>query len=228
MSDRKFDFGKVMIGGIIVLFFVLFLMVSAHAAPGDEYADLTWVAPTESLTGERNALGQCITVPIPTTGPDSLAGFRIVYNTSIEALNLSPPDTTCSKTTYPDPTGTVINITDPLATSARIQPAVSGTYYFMIGAVTVGGEVSYFTGPASKVVTALPVSYGFSTYETPVYNVVKKNDGFVMVVVGAVPLNTLCIKAQTINGYYAVPVAKVTSWTGTVRPIVVVAKCKDQ
>lgn len=196
----------------------------AHAA-GENYADLTWTAPTDSLTGGRNAQGQCITTPIPTTGPEALAGFRIVYNTSVAALNMPPPDTDCGKTTKPDPTGAVIPITDPAARSARIQPLTNGTYYFVVAAINQAGAVSYFTGPVSKTIS---VTTTLSTTGTVVYNVVKKNNGFVLVAVGTVPLNTPCIASQSTNGYNAVDVTAVKSWSGSVKPIVVVAPCAQQ
>jgi hypothetical protein len=206
--------------GLILLNILIWGWTIAHA---DNYADLTWEAPTTSLTGERDAQGNCITVPIPATGPEALAGFRIVYNTSIEALALPPPDSDCSKTSHPDPTGVVVNINDPTARSARIQPLTNGTYYFLIAAINQAGAISYFTGPVSKTITVNPV---LSTTAPQVYNVVKKTNGFVLVVVGTVPLNTPCIVSQSVNGYYAVPTSAVT-WTG-VKSVVVVAQCSVQ
>lgn len=189
----------------------------AHA--GD--ATLTWQAPTSSLTGERDASGNCITTPIPATGPEALAGFRIVYNTSVAALNLPPPDTDCGKTTKPQPTGVVVDITNPASRAATISGLPAGTYYFMIAAINNAGAVSFFTGPGSKtIVEATPT---FSTIETNVYNVVKRANGFVLVVVGTVPLNTPCDTTQIVNGYNAV--LATPQWSGTVKPIVVVGKC---
>jgi hypothetical protein len=67
----------------------------------------------------------------------------------------------------------------------------------------------------------------FGTFETIVYNLVKRTNGFIFVAVGTVPLNTPCDLAQSVNGYNVVPVASVT-WSGTVRPVVVVARCTNQ
>lgn len=224
MSDKRgFDFGKLMMAVIIVIIAYFAFAISDAFAAGENYADLSWVAPTDSLTGERNAQGQCITTPIPATGPEALAGFRIVYNTSLAALNLPPPDLDCGKTKYPDPTGVVININDPAARAARISPLTNGTYYFMIAAVNQAGAVSYFTGPGEKTIL---VTTSFSTIAAPVYNVVKKNNGFVLVQMGTVPLNTLCDKNHSTNGHYAVPTSAV-AWSGTARSIVVVAQCTE-
>ena len=62
------------------------------------------------------------------------------------------------------------------------------------------------------------------TTEPQVYNVVKKDNGFVLIYVGTVPLNTPCDSNQTVNGKYVVPVSAVT-WAGTVKPVVVVGTC---
>jgi hypothetical protein len=203
--------------GLILFNILIWGWTLAHA--GD--ASLTWEAPTDSLTGERNAQGQCITTPIPATGPEALAGFRIVYNTSVAALNLPPPDTDCGKTKYPDPTGVIVNVTNPAARGATISGLPAGTYYFMIAAINNAGAISFFTGPASKtIVEATPT---FSTIETNVYNVVKRANGFVLVVVGTVPLNTPCDTTQYVNGYNAV--LATPQWSGTVKSIVVVGKC---
>lgn len=224
MSDKRFDFGKVMMAVIIVII-AYFAFAISDAFAGD--ATLTWQAPTDSLTGARDTNGQCITTPIPATGPEALAGFRIVYNTSVAALNLPPPDTDCGQTKHPEPTGVVVNITDPAIRSATISGLPAGTYYFMIAAINNAGAVSYFTGPGSKTIEAAPIT--FSTVAAPVYNVVKKTNGFVLVQVGTVPLNTLCDKTQNVNGYYVVPqsTSVVVAWSGSVRTGVVVGQCTE-
>lgn len=223
MPDRKFDYGKILIATIILIIAYLIMAIPDANAANENYADVSWTAPTHYLTGERNAQGQCITIPIPATGPESLAGFRLVYNTSLAALNLPPPPADCGKFKSPDPTGNTIIINDPAARSYRVQPLRSGTYYFMVAAVNQAGAISYFTGPVEKTIT---VTTTFSTIEPAVYNVVKKKNGFVLVYAGTVPLNTPCNPLQEVNGLYAVPVELVT-WSGTVQSIVVVAKCSE-
>jgi hypothetical protein len=93
----------------------------------------------------------------------------------------------------------------------------------MIAAINQAGAISYFNGPGSKTIS---VALTFSTTTPDVYNVVKRDNGFVLVRVGTAPLNTLCDRTQTVNGYYAIPVSAVT-WSGTVKPIVVVAQCSE-
>lgn len=200
---------------------------------GKNYSDVTWLPPPDQLTGVRLANGQCETKAIPATGPEALGGFRLVYNTSLAALNMPAPTNDCGGITQSPPTGTVVNITDPAARSYRVTNQANGDYFYALAALNQAGAISSWAGPATNTINRTSVSAtvtvdvtGFATSATPVYNVVKKTNGFVMVVVGSVPLNTPCDRTQTVNGYYAVPISAVT-WTG-VKSIVVVAQCSEQ
>jgi len=62
------------------------------------------------------------------------------------------------------------------------------------------------------------------TIEPQVYNVVKREDRFLLVYVGTAPIGTICDPTQSVNGKYVVPVSAVT-WAGTVKPVVVVGTC---
>ena len=55
------------------------------------------------------------------------------------------------------------------------------------------------------------------------YAVVKRTDGFVFVTVGTIPSDTVPLLSY-IDGYNVVPRSAVT-WSGSVQPAVVVAKC---
>jgi hypothetical protein len=71
-----------------------------------------------------------------------------------------------------------------------------------------------------------PTDSSFVTVETTVYNLVKRENGFVMVPVGTVALGTACDITQTVNSYFVVPyVAGQIAWFGTVKPVVVVGSC---
>lgn len=174
---------------------ILLSLLSLPVFAGE--ATLTWIAPTQNVDGTT----------IPATGPGSLAGFRIYYR---------PATST---------TDTLIVVSDPLATTYKITGLVTGTWNFQMTAYNAENVESEKTGVASTTITEapLPPASTFVTIATPVYNVVKKTNGFVMVVVGSVPLNTPCDRTQSVNGYHAVPISAVT-WTG-VKSIVVVAKC---
>lgn len=167
------------------------------------YADptLNWTAPTQNTDN----------TPIPATGPGSLDGFKI-YSTP----------------TGPFSTAMVTDITDQNARSATLTGLAPGVWNFTMTAYNVAGQESAQTPSVTATVTAVPnppVGMTFSTFEPAVYNLVKKTNGFTLVYVGQVPLNTPCDPLTNVNGFNAVPVSAVTYWSGSVRPIVVLAKC---
>lgn len=172
-------------------------LLSFSAFAGE--ARLTWTPPTQRVDG---------------TPYTNYGGFKIYYGLEGQPLDtvIDIPDTTHSITTY-----TIENLAD-------------GTWNFSMTAYDATGLESAKTNPVSKTIVnaspPLPPSPTFVTTETTVFNVVKRDDGFVLVAVGTVPLNTPCDINQTVNGKYAVPVSTVT-WLGTVKPIVVVATCSE-
>jgi hypothetical protein len=160
-------------------------------------ATLTWVPPTKNTDG---------------TDYTDYGGFKIYYQlrdaTSGYVIDL--PDNTNTMTTY-----VVTNL-------------VVGTWDFQMTAYNASNNESEKTGIVSKVVladtTPLPPGLAFTSIETYVYNVVKKTNGFVLVPVGTIPLNTPCDITYMVNGKFGVPTSAVT-WLGTVKPIVVVTSC---
>jgi hypothetical protein len=166
-------------------------------------ATLTWTPPTENV---------CVAPCVPPSPYTNYGGFKVYYglrgSTLFTVIDL--PDTTNKLNTY------VVNNLG------------AGTWDFYVTAYNSSKIESEKAGPASKVImdnsTPVPPGMTFSTTATAVYNLVKKTNGFVLVYVGTIPLNTPCDITQSVNGYYAVPVSAV-SWSGTVKPIVVVAQC---
>lgn len=79
--------------------------------------------------------------------------------------------------------------------------------------------VSEPANPVSATVAPL------SSYETTVFSSVKVRDGFALLPVGTAPVGTRCAVDFSVNGHYVVPRSAVT-WSGSVRPEVVVAKCR--
>lgn len=147
----------------------------------------------------------------PTQNEDGSAytnygGFKIYYGTTVIDL----PDTTNTLNTY------------------VVENLPYGTYEFTMTAYNADGLESRHSNVATKVVGTVPQppDFTFVTIETLVYNVVKRDNGFALIAVGNVPLNTPCDISQSVNGKYAVPVASVT-WLGSVKPIVVVATCSE-
>lgn len=182
--------------GLILFNILIWGWNLAYAEP-----DVTWVAPTKNVDGTT----------IPATGPGSLDGFKI-YSTP----------------TGPFSTSMVTDITDPAARAYTFTTLAPGVWSFSMSAYNVEGNESVRTPEILATVTTVPTpppGMTFSTFEPGVYNLVKKANGFTMIYVGQVPLNTPCDPRQNVNGFNAVPVSAVTTWAGTVRPIVVLAKC---
>lgn len=184
--------------GIVSLFLGMFLATKAEAQEPTGSATLTWTPPTQNEDG---------------TAYTDYGGFRIYYRLAgiLEWNNeIDLPDTTNTLNTY---------VVDTLP---------YGSYEFAMTAYNASGMESKFSNVATKVVGPIPQPPGltFVTVETMVYNVVKRDDGFALIAVGTVPLNTPCDISQSVNGKYVVPVASVT-WLGSVEPIVVVATCSE-
>lgn len=186
--------------GYLMLFFVGFCIgkiASAQEPTGS--ATLTWTPPTQNEDG---------------TAYTDYGGFKIYYRRAgiLEWNNtIDLPDTTNTLNTY------VVN-TLPY-----------GNYEFAMTAYNASGTESRFSNIATKVVGAIPQPPDptFVTVNTVVYDLVKKDDGFVFVAVGNIALNTPCDISQSVMGKNVVPVASVTSWLGSVRPKVVLAECSN-
>lgn len=178
----------------VLLCLSLVFAALAHAGT----ATLDWTPPTTNTDGTA----------IPTTGPASLAGYKVYYGTSATALTQT------------------LSVTAPPVTVQSLTPA---TWYFAVTAYNVAGAESDKSAIASKVILEPPPPVpnppgGLVVTASTAYTLVKGKDRFVLLPVGTVPANTPCNPDQTVNGYYVVPKSAVT-WSGTVRPDVVVAKC---
>lgn len=174
---------------------------------GKNYTDVSWDAPTTNVDG----------TPIPPTGLNSLAGFELYYSTSLATVDSATPI-----------------ILGPTLRTYRITGQPNSIYYYKMRAFNVANARSDYTQAVNNTINLVSVSdavtvdvQAFVITGTVVYNVVKRNNGFVMVAVGTVPPNTICDPNQSVNGYNVVPVSSVT-WSGTVRPVVVVAQCSEQ
>ena len=136
-------------------------------------------------------------------GDVDLANAKIHYvsatKTSTTISTQGPPGDYCFRATHTNSFG--------------VESALSN---LSIKTVTSSGEVRDYTTPQAP--QTLVVS------DPTVYTIIKQENKFVLLPVGTVPANTVCIADQKINGYYAVPI-NVVSWSGTVRPVIVVAQC---
>ncbi len=111
----------------------------------------------------------------------------------------------------------ILDIPDPAILSFTDSGLLPGDYSYAVTAYNTAGAESRPVRYTETVST-------FAVSETTAYIVVKIANSFLLLVAGTVPLGTTCDETQSINGHYAVPVSAVTI-TGTVEPLVVVAKC---
>ena len=178
---------------------------------GKDYSDLSWAAVTTNTNGTT----------IPATGAGSLGGYEIKYSTNAATLQTS---------------GTIVRVGKNVLTY-RIQGQTNTTYYYTIRAYNIENVFSEYANPVNNTLNKVTVAdtatvniLTFSTFDTKVYNLVKKTNGFVLVYVGNVPLNTPCDPLQYVNGYHVVPqsTSVVVAWIGTVKSGVVVGQCMEQ
>ena len=113
----------------------------------------------------------------------------------------------------------VATVDDPDITEFTIPGQKPGTYEYVASAFDEDGDASRLSGRATKEVET------FDTVGGPAYTVIKRDNRFVLLPVGTVDAGQSCDVDQSVNGRHAVDVAAVT-WTGTVRPVVVVADCQ--
>ena len=143
----------------------------------------------------------------PTTNEDGsaltdLAGYRLVYGTSVASLNRS------------------IDIDSPGLSSYLVSDLAPGTYYFGVHAVNEKGVESALSNVDSKTIVELSTR--------PVYVIKQTRDNVALVVAGEVPADTACSKDKGVlvggKAYYVVP-RDAVEWSGSVRSEIVVAEC---
>jgi hypothetical protein len=112
----------------------------------------------------------------------------------------------------------IAEVTDPTQSSVVIPALKPGDYEIVAVTYTDTGQESFLSNPTVKTVTE------FVTTEVTVYYAVQQPERFLLLPVGTVPIGTTCDPDTSVNGFYSVPPSEVTS-TGTVTPMVVLAKC---
>lgn len=185
--------------GFIALALGMFLGTKANAQ--ETPPKLTWTPPTQNE--DRT----------PYTDP---GGFRIYYGRH--------PHVMTTMVELPDTTNT-LSMYDQVAS----WNLPNGTTFIAMTAYNSKGVESKLSKSVTRVVgpdpQPAPPDLLIRTSETVVYDLVKKDDGFVFVAVGNVELNTPCDINQSVMGKHVVPIGSVTSWLGSVRPKVVLAEC---
>jgi len=187
---------------------IILLLFSFSVIAGE--MTLTWTNAT-SMTDDS-------LIPTDVSDPNSLAKTEIEYGT-------------CSVVNVPEEpyTTVVVDTTTPGAQeSFKIDTIEPGVWCVWAKHQLKNGVYSAYSAPVSKTILDTPVvpdpPTDFNTIETIAYTLVKQIDRFILLPVGTVAVGTKCDPTQYVNGYYVVPITSVT-FSGTVRPVVVVAKC---
>lgn len=167
-------------------------------------AQLTWTQPTHNTDGSV----------IPASGTGRLTGNRVQWGTCTGTAPNYGFGTQAGQQVFTTPT-----------TAYTVPNLAPGTWCFRAYASTTYGE----SGPTNVVakVIAPPIPNppsNLTVADTLAFTVLKRDNRFVMLPVGTVPAGTACDTSQSINGYYVVPREAVT-WSGSVKPVVVVAQC---
>jgi hypothetical protein len=171
---------------------------------GPEQSTITWTPPTQRVDNTPLA-------------PAEIGGFNIYA--SFDAASLELIDTA-------DGTTTTYVLTEPQ----------QGTRYYAVTAFDTENLESEFSAIATKDIVfpsgsaeiiLIQSSGQLQIVGNTVYTVVKRVNRFLMLPVGTAPTGTLCIETERVNQYYVVP-REVVTWSGTIRPDVVVAICEVQ
>jgi hypothetical protein len=112
------------------------------------------------------------------------------------------------------------------ATTTVATNVPAGTYCVRARTEDTGSLASAWTAVVTVTIPVAPPKppTGLATTGTIAFNIVKQTDRFVLVPVGTVPSGVACDSTQSVNGHNVVPRSSVT-WSGNVRPAVVVAAC---
>ena len=120
----------------------------------------------------------------------------------------------------------LVETTGPADTTVTLTGLEPGDYTYVTSVVSTTGEVSRFSGTASKTIDSIVVN------DDKAYTVVQSGGNFVAFIIGTVPVDTVCDANSMVRGLfnflpftgYGVPVTDVTI-TGDTEPVMVVATC---
>lgn len=111
-------------------------------------------------------------------------------------------------------------LADPAKSAFTITNLTPGPWWVAVTAYNATGQESPLAGPVMVTIA----NDTLKTTATTVYTVIKGTNLFITLPVGTVPLGTPCDPTQRVNRYYVVDRGLVT-WSGSVKPTVVVGTC---
>lgn len=190
-----------------ILKIIIFLLVLISSPVAAEDIVMSWINATQNVDG----------TPIPTdlTDPSSLASTVIMWGSCLIG---DIPDLPILEQTVP-------TTVPGLAESTVINIVTPGRYCFMAFHINKKGLLSDLSTPTIRIVANTPAPpNNLIVQDMVVFYVIQQPGTFILLPIGTVPAGTVCDSTQSVNGFFSVPVDEVT-WTGTVRPLVVVAQC---
>jgi hypothetical protein len=155
----------------------------------------------------------------------ALLGVAMVARAGTAELTWEAPTENCDKTPLTDLTGYSLlygqlrSERPPSPTAYTVTGLAPGKWWFSLAAVTADGTRSEFVTAEKEI---LPED--FKTINSTVYTFIKAEDRIIVLPVGTVALGTQCDFGLSVNGKYVVPRSAVI-WSGSTRPVVVVADC---
>lgn len=111
------------------------------------------------------------------------------------------------------------------AESLQVIITTPGRWCFVGTHTNVAGNESDLSNPVFRTVASVPQPpQNLTVNAITVYYVIQRENRFVMLPVGTIPVGTPCSSTEYVNGYYAVDRNLVT-WSSGTQPLVVVAQC---
>jgi hypothetical protein len=152
-------------------------------------------------------------------------------------LTITPPTTYTDGTTIVDPiTFKIYEGPQGVPNKTLIASGLTGTTQTFTGlpsganacfngTAVVNGAESDLSNEVCKFINApYPIPPTLKVAITTVYQVTNVTNGFTLTAVGTVAGSSPCSTTQYVNGYFVVN-RSLVKWTGTKKPVVVVAKC---
>lgn len=197
----KHRWEKIVFWFLIGLYFLVLFIPNVSEA---DTVSLSWQNATQNTDGTA----------IPATGDAALDVTVLSYSECDPGDVLKPIRTTL------EVPATVLGFT--------VEMTTPGDFCFAAYHRNVAGTWSALSNVAKKTVVGVPPVepplVDPKVIDTRAYSVAKIDDGFLLIVIGSVPLGTPCDINQTVNGKYAVPHTEVT-FSGINDSGTVVADC---
>jgi hypothetical protein len=193
---------------------ILFLLVFSASTANAADITLNWTNATRNEPIPPDTVGTLI--PTDTTQPDALKETVIYWSpcTPDDKVTITPELEVTVPTTVPG-----------AAESVQVIITTPGRWCF-VGIHRNNSSVeSQQSNVAFRTVVNVPMPpQNLSVQAITVFYVIQRENRFVMLPVGTVPVGTACSSTEYVNGYFVVD-RNLVEWSSGTRPLVVVAQC---